>query len=73
LTLGAAGRFGAQTTTALTVGLLGAFTTYSTFSWETFVLGRTDRLAAAALYVGASVALGLLAAAAGYHLGRAVG
>jgi fluoride ion exporter CrcB/FEX len=33
-------------------------------------LGRADRLALAALYVGISVTLGLLAAAAGYQCGR---
>lgn len=71
LVIGAEGRLSARTTTALAVGFLGAFTTYSTFTWEAFTLGRADRLAIAALYVGVSVTLGLLAAAAGYSLGRA--
>jgi CrcB protein len=70
LTVGAAGRLSAQNTTALAVGFLGAFTTYSTFSWETFTLGRTDRLGLATLYVAVSLAAGVLAAAAGYRLGR---
>ena len=70
LALGAHGRLSPQTTTALAVGFLGAFTTYSTFAWEAFTLGRTDRLGIAALYVGMSVTLGLLAASAGYHAGR---
>ncbi len=70
LTLGVAGRLSPQTTTALAVGFLGAFTTYSTFAWETFTLGKTDQIALAALYLGLSVSLGLLAAAAGYHVGR---
>ena len=72
LTFGTEGHLSTRTTTALAVGFLGAFTTYSTFAWETFTLGRTDRLALAALYVGLSVALGLLAAAAGYQVGRAL-
>ena len=29
--------------TAITVGFLGAYTTFSTFMWESFVMGRTDR------------------------------
>ena len=70
LTLGAHGRLSPHTTTALTVGFLGAFTTYSAFAWEALTLGRTDRLALAAVYVGVSVTLGLLAAAAGCQLGR---
>lgn len=70
LTLGAHGRLSPQTTTALAVGFLGAFTTYSTFAWEALTLGRTDRLALAAVYVAVSVMLGLLAAAAGYEAAR---
>jgi CrcB protein len=70
LTLGVQERLSQQTTTALAVGFLGAFTTYSTFAWDAVALGRADRLALAALYVGISVTLGLLAAAAGYQCGR---
>ena len=70
LALGAHGRLSPQTTTALAVGFLGAFTTYSTFAWEALTLGRADRLALAAVYVGVTVTLGLLAAAAGYQIGR---
>jgi fluoride exporter len=57
----------------VSVGFLGAYTTFSAFTWETFDLGRTDRVLTAALYVGVSVTLGLLAAAAGHHLARSVG
>lgn len=73
LAVAAEGRLSPQTSTALAVGFLGAFTTYSTFAYEAFSLGRTDRLAAAALYLGLSVTLGLLAAAGGYYLGKTVG
>ena len=72
MTVSATGPDDLQTTTALAVGFLGAFTTYSTFAWEAVTLGRTDRLALAALYVGLSVTLGLLAGAGGRYLGRSV-
>jgi CrcB protein len=58
---------------ALAVGLLGAFTTFSTFGFETFTLLRTGRGAAAAAYVVASLAGGLAATAAGYGVGRSLG
>ena len=54
-------------TTALAVGLLGAFTTFSTFSTEALVLLREGRLLAAAAYIAASVILGVAAAAVGYY------
>ena len=72
LTLGALGRLTPQATTAIGVGFLGAFTTYSTFSWELFDLGRTDRLPAAAAYLALSVVAGVLAAGIGYRLGLAL-
>jgi fluoride exporter len=56
----------------LTIGFLGAYTTFSTFSFETYDLVRTDRTALAGLYVIASVVGGVLAAFAGYTLGRRV-
>ena len=57
-------------TVPLSVGFLGAFTTFSTFSYETITLLRTDRSGEAAGYVAASIALGVAAAAAGYAAGR---
>jgi CrcB protein len=51
---------------AITVGFLGAFTTFSTFSVETFALLRDGRVSSAVTYVGASVVGGVLAAALGY-------
>lgn len=63
-------RWSSTATLAVTVGFLGAFTTFSTFGYETVVLTRDDRLSAAAAYVAASVVLGLCAAAAGYWVGR---
>ena len=52
--------------TALAVGLLGAFTTFSTFSAETVALLRAGRAAVAGAYVVASVVLGVAAAGVGY-------
>jgi CrcB protein len=65
-------RWSTTTTTAVAVGLLGAFTTFSTFGYETFTLVRTDRATAALAYVGASLVLGVAATAAGYAFGRAL-
>lgn len=59
-------------TLPLAVGFLGAFTTFSTFSVETFDLLRTDRAAEAALYVGLSIAGGIAAAAVGYAAARSL-
>jgi CrcB protein len=56
------------TTLPITVGFLGAFTTFSTFSNETWTLLRTDQAGLALAYVAASVIGGVVAAAAGYTL-----
>lgn len=56
--------------TALAVGFLGAFTTFSTFSFETQMLLRTGRGSAAVGYVVLSVVLGVVAAAVGYALAQ---
>lgn len=56
--------------TAIAVGFLGAFTTFSTFSFETQTLLRTGRASTAATYVMLSVLLGVAAATAGYAWGR---
>ena len=55
--------------TFLMVGILGGFTTFSSFAWETLGLLSVKDVLRAALYVGGSVALGLL----GTVLGRAIG
>ena len=58
-------------TTAVAVGFLGAFTTFSTFAFETTAMLRADRAAAAFGYVALSLALGLGASALGFVVGRA--
>lgn len=47
----------------LGVGLLGAYTTFSTFSYELYTLIQQKRLVAASLYLLATIVLGVLAAA----------
>ncbi|HEX6929648.1 MAG TPA: fluoride efflux transporter CrcB [Gammaproteobacteria bacterium] len=54
----------------LFVGVLGAFTTFSTFSWDTFVLLQEGAVMRAGMNVVANVAMCLLAAAAGVWLAR---
>jgi CrcB protein len=53
----------------VTVGLLGGYTTLSTFAVETVALVERSRRTAAALNVALSVVLGLSAAALGLWLG----
>lgn len=49
-------------------GFCGAFTTFSTFTWEALAMVEEGLLARAAGYVGLSLVLGLGAAALGYLL-----
>ena len=56
----------------LCVGFLGGFTTFSSFGYETLMLLSEGRLLAVLAYVGGSVGLGLVAAAAGVLCARAV-
>ena len=57
---------------ALTTGLMGAYTTFSTFSLETFRLFEDGATGAAIANIGLSLALGLVAVWLGVGLGRAV-
>ena len=56
----------------LGVGLLGGFTTFSTFSVHALLEADGGRPAVAAVYVGASVTLGVAAAALGFYGARAL-
>jgi CrcB protein len=57
---------------ALTVGFFGAFTTFSTFSWETIHMLDDGEWGHAAFYVLSSVIGGLLLVRAGMKLGDAL-
>lgn len=56
----------------LCVGLLGGFTTFSSFGYESLMLLTEGNIAAAAAYSGGSLLLGLLAAGAGVLVGKGV-
>jgi CrcB protein len=56
----------------LAVGILGGYTTFSTFALETVELAMRGSWGVAAAYSLGSLAVGLGAAAAGIFLGRAV-
>jgi CrcB protein len=51
------------------VGVLGGFTTFSTFGLDTFVLARTHSVGSAAFNVAVQVAGGLVAVWVGYRMG----
>lgn len=53
---------------ALATGVLGSFTTFSTFSYETLSLVKNELYGMAFLYVFFSVFLGLVGSYAGYRL-----
>jgi len=63
------GTFSNESRSLLVIGLLGGFTTFSSFGNDTINLARQDFLASAFLNVGANVFLGLFAV----WLGRFVG
>ena len=68
----ALGRLPISVMTPIAVGLIGGFTTFSTFAWEGFTMGRGGRPAIALLYVCVSVLGGLTAAWSGYTIGQAL-
>lgn len=56
----------------LTTGMLGAFTTFSTFSYETLLLLQADAYLKAMMNVGLSILLGLAAVYIGFISGKAL-
>ena len=58
---------------AVATGFLGAFTTFSTFSYETVRAGQDGLLGVALANVAANLFVGLLCAYAGITLARALG
>lgn len=68
----ATSRLSETTTLAISVGLLGSFTTFSTFGYESITLIRDGRMGLAAAYIAVSLVGGLASAGAGYLLGQAL-
>ena len=62
--------WGELTGLALTVGLCGGFTTFSTFSKESLALVQSGRWCAFAAYAFGSIAIGIVAVAMGYLTAR---
>ena len=54
----------------LATGILGGYTTFSTYAWEILILGTERSAALATAYAAGSVVLGIGAAAAGSALAR---
>ena len=57
----------------LMVGIMGGYTTFSSFSLQTLTMVQNGHMAKAALNVGGSVVLCLVAVALGYALGAMIG
>jgi CrcB protein len=56
----------------IAVGVLGGYTTFSTFSLEVVELALHGRIAASAAYAGGSLAAGVAGCAAGIAVGRSL-
>jgi CrcB protein len=69
LTLGL-GHLSVAVMTPVAVGVIGGFTTFSTFMWEDLTFSRTGRAGVALVYISVSVVGGLVAAGGGYALAR---
>lgn len=67
-----AGLLGEDLRYLLATGVLGGFTTYSSFNFEVMALAQRGAWATAAGYVAATLAGGLVAGVAGWWLARAV-
>jgi CrcB protein len=58
--------------TGIAVGFCGGFTTFSTVSVQVFLDARSGDTSFALLYLAATIAGGVIAAALGYYAGRAL-
>ncbi len=63
---------GVETRAFLTVGLIGAFTTFSAFSLDVVVLYERGAFLSMALYLAASITLSVFGLVAGLHVFRAI-
>jgi CrcB protein len=68
----ALGHLSVAVITPVAVGVIGGFTTFSTFAWEGFTHARSGRVGIAMAYIAISVVGGLIAAWGGYSLGRLI-
>ena len=68
----ALGHLSVSAMTPVAVGVLGGYTTFSTFAWDAFTMGKSGRPVVAVAYVIASVVGGIGAAGLGYAAGRAL-
>jgi CrcB protein len=66
------GLFGPEARLFLFIGLLGGFTTFSTFAFESMALARDAEAARALVNLAGQVILGLSAAWIGYVLARSI-
>ena len=64
--------FGADLRLLLGTGVMGGFTTYSAFNLESIGLMQNEAWGRAALYMGATVVVCLIAGALGLIIGRAI-
>lgn len=62
----------ATTRVVITIGFLGAFTTFSSFSYETVRLLENGAWLSAILNIGGNLVLGILATVFGLAIGKAV-
>lgn len=70
--LGAKGGITPEWRLFLATGILGGFTTFSAFSYETVHMLQNEQTSSAIIYILASVLLGLLATFAGFWLVKLV-
>ncbi|MGZ3619505.1 MAG: fluoride efflux transporter CrcB, partial [Candidatus Binataceae bacterium] len=61
-----------ETRLLFAVGFVGAYTTFSTYAYQSLRLAQNGQMALAALYIIASVMLGLIAVFAGFALGNSM-